>query len=120
MFCGNGYKYEDKNNKTHIEFHVDDSKYLNELGSKTPLGGFLSVCKLKHEKPLIIFGQDEYIFKQFIFRNKCWTPSSGETPLTPKDKGQGLMLSGFVSREYGFNWKLDENELKTINEYRTT
>ena len=43
----------------------------------------------------------------------------GEMSLTPKDKQQGLMVSGFVSREYGFNWKLDDKELKKINEYRT-
>lgn len=61
---------------------------------------------------MIIFGQDECMYKQFIFQNKCWTGPDGQTPFTPKDEGQGLMVSGFVSREYGFNWKLDETQLK--------
>ena len=117
-FCGTGYKYKDEKGSTYIEFHVDDSQYLTTLGSKTPFGGYLSVRKPKDEKPMIIFGQDECIFKQFIFRNKCWMGPKGQCPLTPKDEGQGLMVSGFVSREYGFDWKLSEKELDKVNTQR--
>ena len=118
IFCGKGHIYKNENEDTYIEFHMDDSEYLTKLGAKTQFGGYLSVRQPKNQKPLIIFGQDECIFKQFIFRNKCWTGPNGEMPLTPKDEGQGLMVSGFVSREYGFNWELSENQLKHVNKYR--
>ena len=36
----------------------------------------------------------------------------------PKDEGQGLMVSGFVCREYGFNWNLTEAQLDEVNKYR--
>ena len=118
VFCGNGYKYQDNKGATYIKFHVDDSEKCTEIGNNMPFGGYLSVRKPKNEKPLIIFGQDECIYKQFIFRNKCWIGPNGESPLMPKDEGQGLMVSGFVCREYGFNWTLSDEELTKVNKYR--
>ena len=118
IFCGKGHIYNNEDGNTYIEFHVDDSEYLTKLGSNTQFGGYLSVQRQKNQKPLIIFGQDECIFKQYIFRNKCWMGPNGETPLTPKDEGQGLMVSGIVSREYGFNWNLSETQLEQVNDFR--
>ena len=118
VFCGKGYKYKDQKGSTYIEFHVDNSEKLTDIGKQHPFGGSLSVRKPKNEKPLIIFGQDECIFKQFIFRNKCWNRPNGESPLMPKDEGQGLMVSGFVSREYGFNMALSDDQLRKVNKHR--
>ena len=36
----------------------------------------------------------------------------------PKDEGQGLMVSVFVSRDYGFNWTLTEHQLNKVNKFR--
>ena len=33
----------------------------------------------------------------------------------PKDEGQGLIISAFVSREYGFNWELFQSQLDQLN-----
>ena len=36
----------------------------------------------------------------------------------PKDEGQGLMISAFVSRDLGFNWQLTPQKLKLVNAAR--
>ena len=118
VFGGQGYRYTNDKNETYIEFHVDDNETLTAIGDTMPFGGNLSVRKPLHKKPLIIFGQDECIFKQYIFRNKCWNGPNGEVPLMPKDEGQGLMISAFVSRKYGFSWDLTQSQLQLVNQYR--
>ena len=35
----------------------------------------------------------------------------------PKSEQQGLMISGFVSHEYGFGWSLSKNQLQLINKF---
>ena len=113
-----GLDVKNEKGETYIEFHVDDSPTCTELGNQSEFGGFLSVRRPTNQKPLLIFGQDECIFKQFLFRNKCWNGPDGETPLMPKGEGQGLMVSGFVSQEYGFNWKLSKEQLEEVNKTR--
>jgi len=66
-------------------------------------GGNMSVLA-RGEKPLICFGQDECIFRQFIFTNKAWVTPEGIRPLMPKDEGMGVMVSAFISREFGFGY----------------
>ena len=51
--------------------------------------------KPAEDKPLLTFGHDECIYKQFIFSNKAWVGPNGETVLIPKDKGIGIMISAF-------------------------
>ena len=51
--------------------------------------------------PVMIIGQDEAIFKQFLFVSKMWTGPNGERPLLPKDEGAGVMISSFICREHG-------------------
>jgi hypothetical protein len=56
-----------------VEYHVDNSKYLFErAGELYPeFGGLLSFCMKSCEKPLILFGQDEVIFKQYLLTSKA-------------------------------------------------
>jgi hypothetical protein len=49
---------------------------------------------------------------------KNWSSPDGTQPLIPKDEGQGLMLSSFVSREFGYSMTLSPEELEKVNEYR--
>lgn len=71
------------------------------------------------KKPLIVFGQDECIFKQFSFYKKMWHGSDGQQQLLPKDEGEGVMVSGFCSREFGFGFPdLSAEDLLRINRYR--
>ena len=117
IFSGVGYEYE-KDGTTYIEFHVDDHPSFTERDDLHPFGGNVSVSKPSDAKPLLIFGQDKCIFKQFALCNKTWVGPNGKTPLVPKSDGQGLMVSAFVSREYGFGWDLTKSQLKLVNKYR--
>ena len=65
-----------------------------------------------------ILSQDEAIYKQLLFWSKYWTGPSEEKPLIPKNDSQGLMISAFVSREFGFVYELSPSQLKIVNKYR--
>ena len=118
VFSDKGYEYIDENNKPFIKFHIIDHPSFSEDIDTHKFGGNLSVHKPLGSKPLIILGQDEAIYKQFSFRSKCWTGPSGKTSLMPKTDGQGLMVSAFTSREFGFGYDLSPKQLKIVNEYR--
>jgi hypothetical protein len=102
-----------------VELHVDSHPSFHEkMNATTIFGGNLSVRMPPNTKPLIGFGQDECIFKQYLFTSKAWTTRDGQRPLIPKDEGLGVMLSAFVSREFGFGMKLSVEDLRQVNEYR--
>jgi hypothetical protein len=44
--------------------------------------------------------------------------SDGRYPLLPKDEGAGMMVSTFVSREFGFGLKLSHSQLEMVNRKR--
>jgi hypothetical protein len=64
------------------------------------------------EKPLIIFGHDECIYKQYLLIKKAWVLPSGEKQLVPKDEEQGIMISDLQSKEFGFSVLLTEQQFK--------
>ena len=107
-----------------FEFHVDDCVVFQDWESwpdedSERFGGCLSVRMPEGVKPIIVFGQDECIFKQYIFTKKSWKGPKGQTAMVPKDEGQGLMMSSFVSRDYGFNFQLTSSQLVQVNQART-
>ena len=66
-----------------------------------------------------MIGQDECIFKQFLIVKKQWTfLPDGTAAANPKDEGMGIMLSSFVSRDFGYGYPLSAQQLATVNEYR--
>ena len=74
-FCGTPYEYYDENGNKKFEFHVDGCPKFAEWSDcpdfdSERFGGCLSVWFPEGAKPLIIFGQDECIFKQYIFTKK--------------------------------------------------
>ena len=89
-----------------IEFHVDDLDLLHEYAATTlgfgSFGGNLSVRKPQGVKPLMIFGQDESVYSQFLLGNRQWVGPEGQRTLLPKTDGLSLMISAFQSRETGF------------------
>jgi hypothetical protein len=114
-----GCHYKDSDGNEMVEYHVDDSDCLFKMGSSLKYGGNLSHKMKADEKPLVMFGQDEAIFKQYLLSPRAWCGRNGERPLLPKDEGQGVMLSVFQSREFGFGFdNLSEEELQRINAYR--
>jgi hypothetical protein len=117
---GNGHRYTDPQTSIEmVELHVDAHPSFHEkMNATTIFGGNLSVRMPPNTKPLIGFGQDECIFKQYLFSSKAWTTPDGQKPVIPKDEGLGVMLSAFVSREFGFGMKLTVEDLRQVNEYR--
>jgi hypothetical protein len=81
-------------------------------------GGNLSVRFPTGYKPLIAFGHDVSIFKQFLISSKTWIGPDGERNIAPKDDGLGVMISGFQSREFGFGVAVSDEQLKEVNEKR--
>ncbi len=81
-----------------VELHVDTCNILEERpNNETKYRGKLSVRKAQDEKPLIMFGYDKCIFKQYTMTNKSWKAPNGAVVLTPKDDGQGDMIHAFQS-----------------------
>jgi hypothetical protein len=47
-----------------------------------------------------------------------WTMPDGQKPIIPKDEGLGVMVSGIVSRKFGFGLKVSHEDLQKVNKYR--
>ena len=104
-----------------IEFHVDmdEALWVYISDENKAFGGDLSVWKDVHEKPLIVLGQDESIFEQHMFPSGTWVDKDGKSALRPKGAGYGMMVSAFVSREFGIGLgSLTEDDFTKINNYR--
>ena len=113
-----GYKYKN-GDITMFEFHVDDhSSFPDRVQHHPEFGGDLSVRRNKSKKPLIMFGQDECIFKQYLFGNKQWFLPDGTTALLPKDEGMGIMMSSFCSRKFGYGFEFTPERKEVVNEFR--
>ena len=113
-----GYHYTDNSGVDMVEYHVDSCETFQERMNKdTIFGGNLSVRMKKDEKPLIIFGHDECIFKQYLLTKRAWTAPGGETVLVLKDDGQGVMISAFQAHEFGLGIELSDNEFNKVNEF---
>ena len=83
----------------HIDTHDSLSKYINS--SNEQYGGNLSTRLEIGAKPLMLIGQDESTYHQFVFSKRHWKPKSGMNFILPKSTGEILMISGFQSREFG-------------------
>ena len=108
-----GHYYRNDDGEIMVEFHVDcfpdhkslmkyfrlahRERYTSEVDL---LGGFVSVRRV--DGPILIrFGQDETIKRAFQLNDCSWT-IDGERPERKKGLGPGVMISAFVSREFGF------------------
>ena len=117
---GFGYSYFDIiADKEMIEFHID---YWNRqiIQQGVPQihqekGATTSIRVSSKAKPIMIIGQDESVFAQYLLGSKTWVGPKGQRPLLPKSEGDVYMLSAFVSREFGFGRELTEAELVRIN-----
>ena len=113
-----GYEYLDDNHHQFYEFHVDVHECLAEYIKDLRFGGNLSVRKKADDKPLIMIGQDECIFKQYTMHNRQWKLPDGTQQILPKDDGAGVMISSFVSRDYGYGLDVSDSVLNEMNERR--
>jgi hypothetical protein len=111
---GHGFKYEKEGN-TYIELHRDDHTLFQADWNHLSFGDNLSMHKGVQEKTLIMLDQDKCIFKQYNLSLKSWSDPNRTRALLPKDKGQGVMISAFVSREFGFGMTPTPDQLNLIN-----
>jgi hypothetical protein len=112
---GFNYIAEDGDGTAMVEYHIDASYKFEERLALLPFGGNLSVRKPIDSKTVIFVGQDEAIFKQFLFLTKMWVGPSGERPLLPKDEGTGTMISTFICRDHGLIREISPQILAEVN-----
>ncbi|KAI2511392.1 hypothetical protein MHU86_3003 [Fragilaria crotonensis] len=115
-----GYHYTDIRTGTPwIEFHVDYwTRVTGQQEAREKKEASLSVRISSGAKPIMIIGQDESVFAQYLLGSRTWVGPKGQRPLLPKSEGDGYMLSAFVSREIGFGRTLTDDELVRINSER--
>ena len=73
-----GYIYVNDNGIDMIEYHIDVSYHFEDKLAGCPFGGNLSTRKPIAAKLVIYVGQDEAIFKQFLFSHKMWVAPGGQ------------------------------------------
>ena len=114
------YEYDDESCGIMREYHIDTNNILENYvpAADKKYGGSKSVRNLG--KALMIIGQDESTYHQYIFSKKQWKTPSGAEPLLPKSVGEMYMVSGFQSRTFGLGNKqnLTEETIERINEKR--
>ena len=102
-----------------VEYHIDDHPTFLEIGAANHrFGGALSVRKKEDEIPILLFGQDEAIFKQYLSWWKAWAAPGGLKAMSPKDDGLAVMISAIVSRDLGFGVEWTDDLMKKVNEYQ--
>ena len=101
-----------------VEYHVESCKNFQEIMNKTTKWGGLSFRMPVGTKPMVLLGHNKCIYKQYQFTGKSWVADNGSCPIIPKDKGAGLMISNFQSREFGFVKPMTTTELQQVNEKR--
>ena len=89
-----------------MEYHVDAQNVLLEHVDILCLiyGGNLSVRMPTNKRPLIMIGQDELTYHQFMFPNRHWKGPSGTTFIVPKSQGETIMISAYQSCEFGLGF----------------
>ncbi len=120
LLPGRGFRYEAEGGKKMVELHIDDissKELLTKIYSECPFGGNLSVQKLPEERPLISFGHDECIFRQFVFSGSAWQGTKGEQGIIPKDEGYGLMVSAFKAESLALGFHLPPPNSKLLTRF---
>jgi hypothetical protein len=120
---GFGHSYFDIiRDKEVVKFHIDywNRRQKQETTTTTSIQPTTSIRVSSMARPIMIVGQDESVFAQYLLGAKTWVEPKGQRPLLPKSEGDGYMLSAFVSREFEFERLLTEDESVRINLQRRT
>ena len=65
--------------------------------------GDLSIRHNETCRPLMMIGQDESTFRQYIFSPKTWRGQAGFNQILPKSIDEIAMTSGFQSKGFGLS-----------------
>jgi hypothetical protein len=97
------YNYATPEGVSMREYHLDTHKVFYDYvtANNKQYGGDLSVRLRVGERPVMLVGQDESTFHQFVFSKKQWKGPNGKAFLMPKSEGEIYMASGFTAREFG-------------------
>ena len=103
-----------------LEVHMDDipDEIKKEQYESLPTPQMSVRRKDLQRKPIILIGQDESVFHQYLVGVRHWKGPKGERPLLPKSEGDGYMVSAFQSRTFGFGRDMTVDELAKVNERR--
>jgi hypothetical protein len=73
---------------------IQTSSFHEEASRRFEFGGTTSI-RVKGElfQPIIIFGQDESAFHQYLLKSKNWRGPKGGNALLPKSDGIAVMAS---------------------------
>ena len=116
------YKYVSPTSTAMREYHVDTHDILYSFVPTIDLkyGGSTSVRKPDNVRPLMMVGQDESTYHQYLFGKKSWTGPEGYNFILPKGVGEILMISGYQAREFGLGLGklLSPATVKEINDKR--
>lgn len=115
---GKAHHYTNAEGQQMVEVHVDTFSDMKKL-NVGPMGGHLSVRMGNNKRQRIRFGQDEVIFRSSQLNDYCWS-ISGEQTMRSKGLGEGQMVSGMTSREFGFGLTINDAQLAEINRTRAT
>lgn len=102
------------------EYHVNIHSKLEDFIKQEYrcYGSNLSVRKKEEDQPLIIVGQDESTFNQFVFSKISWKDEKGHQQLVPKGGGNMLMVLGYQGDPFGLGLQekfTDEIKLEMNN-----
>lgn len=85
-----GYRYTYNNQNEMVEYHVDLCHvFQDRLNEKAKFGGNRSVRLSKEERPMMLYGHEELILKQYLLIGKTWIGSNGEKQKPQKMKVRG-------------------------------
>ena len=103
-----------------LEYHVDTLPQLQYIvdksGEKGHFRGWLIVRINLGELPVICLGQDEAIFKHYIFTKNMWNHKV-KYQIVPNDLAYGIIISAFQYQYFGFGSPLTVLNLQTIKKY---
>ncbi len=94
------------------EWHQDPTAGIYNRQEKKPT---ISIRVSARTQPIMIVGQEESVFAQYLLVSKTWVGPKGQRPLLPKSEGDGFMLFAFISLEFDFGRDLSDNKLAKMN-----
>ena len=88
---GLGHVYFDiVRNKRMIEFHIDYwNCHKEKIWTTITAQATTSIRVSSKARPIMIVGQDESMFAQYLLGSKTWIGPNGQRPLLPKSEGDG-------------------------------
>ena len=97
-----GYHYEDIILGTsNVKFQVDYWNQFSETATGPRQEATISIRVSSQAKPMMIIGQDESVFAQYLSGSKTWVGPKDQRPLLPKSEREGYLYFGLRVEKAG-------------------